>query len=245
MKTNLLMIGLTVCVVGSSLQSVCGKEPPTSEQQLLSGVEAALKAKDPAALAAFVNWQGVSAQMRSMHADGLAAMVKQEIKTVKLAPLPAGFKLEHELNGVRYRPNVTVVGMIEVQHAQPGNADHLPYGKKDNAFYLVGTIEEKFAAPAATKEKSLNIMVMGTSSPEPVVFEGTYVYLKGGKEITEEISGKGNRSKGFWGDHVKHCEVRKKSGAGWISLVISEDGKPVFESPQETAAKPIIYDAKF
>lgn len=244
MKRNAWMIGLALCVIGAGLQSVCGKEPPASEQQLLAGVAAAFKAKDQAALVALVNWQGVSESMRSMHAAGLAELVKQEVKTVKLAPLPAGFKLEHELNGIRYRPNVAVVGVIEVQSAQAGNAVQIPYGKKDNAFYLVGTIEERFATPA-TKEKSLNVMVMGTTSPEPVVFEGNYVYMKGGQEIREEISGKGNRSKGFLGDHVKHCEVRKKSGTGWISLVISEDGKPVFESPQETSDKPIRYDAKF
>jgi len=241
---NVLILCLALCVVGSSLQSAFGKDPPASEKQLLSDVEAAVKAKDKEAIIALVNWQGVSDQMRSLQAEGFAAIMKQEIKAVKLSPLPVGFKLEHERDGVRYRPNVSVVGFIELQSAQDGNAAKIPYGKKDNAFYLASTVEEKIATPT-TKEKSLNVMVMGTTAPEPVLFEGYYVYLKGGKEIREEISGKGNRSKAFWGDHIKHCEVRKKSGTGWISLVVSEDGKTVFESPNETSDKPIIYEGKF
>ncbi len=243
MRTNLVMIGLAFCIGGSGLQAAQGKEPPASANQLLSAVDAAFKAKDKDALAALVSWQGVSDEMRSMHAEGLAAMVKQEVKTVKLAPLPDRFKMEYELNGVRYHPNVAVVGIIEVQYAQAGNSDQIPYGKKDNAFYLTGTVGEKFATPA-TKEKPINIMVMGVTAPEPVVFEGYCVYLKGGKEVREDISGKGNRSKAFWGDHVKHCEVRKTSGTGWISLVISEDGKSAFNSPQVATDKPIVYDAK-
>lgn len=244
MKKNAWLIGLALCVVMADRQSVCGKEPPASAQQLLASVETAFKTKDKAALTALVNWQGVSESMRSMHADGLAAMVTREIKSVKLLPLPAEFKSEFELNGVRYHPNVAIAGIIEVQHAQAGNATQIPYGKNGNAFYLAGTVEERFAAPAK-KEKAINVMVMGTTAPDPVVFEGYCLYLKGGKEMREEISGKGNRSKGFWGDHVTHCEVRKKSGSGWISLVISEDQQPVFNSPQETTDKPIIYDAKF
>ena len=244
MKRNAWLIGLVLCVVVADRQSVCGKEPLTSAQQLLSSVEAAFKTNDKAALTALVNWQGVSESMRSMHEQGLAAMATQEIKSVKLLPLPAEFKLEFELNGVRYHPNVAVAGIIEVQHAQAGNANKMPYGKTGNAFYLAGTVEERFATPA-TKEKAINVMVMGTTAPEPVVFEGYCLFLKGGKEVREELSGKGNRSKGFWGDHVTHCEVRKTSGTGLISVVISEDHQPVFDSPQEATDKPIIYNAKF
>ena len=243
MRTHALMISLAMYVVGSSLQSAFAKEPPASADQLAAGVEAAFKAKDKDALGALVSWKGVSDQMRSQHSQGLADMIKQEVKAVKLSPLPTGYPLEYERDGVRYQPNVSVVGLIEVQFTQDGNSAKMPYGKTDNAFLLAGTVEQKIASPT-TKEKSLNVMVMGTTSPEPVVFDGYYIYVKGGKEIREALSGKGNRSKAFWGDHVKHCEVRKTSGTGSISLVVSEDGKAVFESPQATSDKAIVYDGK-
>ena len=43
---NALVLFLALCIVGPSSQSVFGKEPPASENQLLSDIEAAFKDKD-------------------------------------------------------------------------------------------------------------------------------------------------------------------------------------------------------
>jgi hypothetical protein len=88
-------------------------------------------------------------------------------------------------------------------------------------------------------------MIMGLSAPEPVTFTGTCVYLQGGKEMTEDISGdKGNISKAFWGDCVKSCTVKKTSTNGWFRLTITEDNQTVFRSQKITNQEPVVYEKK-
>ena len=87
-------------------------------------------------------------------------------------------------------------------------------------------------------------MVMGVTSPEPVTFTGSYVYVKAGKEINADISGSGNRSEAFWGDYVKSCTVQKISDKGWIKLMISEDGQDIFKSGMMRTNTPIVYEKK-
>jgi hypothetical protein len=215
--------------------------------ELLNRFEAALRAKNTNAIMALFDWQGVSEDMKASQQQIIGMMFSQEVKSVKLSPLPMDFKTEFERNGIRYRPNVTVVGLIDIQYAQKGSLGRKPYGKKNNAFYLANTIQERISHPA-TMEKSLNISIQGTVSPKPISFEGFYVYLKGGKEIKEKIIDtlhKGNLSQTFWGDRIKSCIVWKTSAGGEISLVITEDGKEVFKSEWETRNKPIVYETKF
>ncbi|WP_136524542.1 hypothetical protein [Geomonas ferrireducens] len=222
------------------------KSPPTSAEHLLRRFEAALKAKDSQAIIELYNWQGVSAKMRAIGEKSIRAFCSEEAKSVELRPLPAGFQVGFEQDGIRYRPNVTIVGVIYVQYVKAGNSLQIPYGKKKNAFYLPGITEKRFSPVPAVKEKMLIVGVGGTTSPAPA-FEGSYIYLKGGKEIKEAIRDEfhiGNLSKSFWGDRIKSCTVRKTSPGGEIQLIIREDGKEIFKSEWETTTKPIVYKAK-
>ena len=216
--------------------------PPTSAEQLRSQLESALKAKDTNALVALVNWQGVSADMKSMTVEEDADMVKHEIASVKLAPLPAAFEATNELNGVRYLLNVAAAGFVDVEYTESGNGEQIPYGTKDGAYYLAGTIEEKTGAPAV-KAKTINISVGGSLSSDAGSFTGSCVYVKNGKEVTEALSGKGNFFKAFWGDYVKSCTVHKDSDSpDWIQLTILEDGKEIFKSDQVRTKDPIVWE---
>jgi len=137
-----------------------------------------------------------------------------------------------------------VAGLIDVESTVEGNSVQMPYGSKGGAFYIAGTIEEKTGAPSV-KEKSINVIVMGLSAPEPVTFTGSCTYLQGGKEMTEDISGdKGNVSKAFWGDAVTSCTVKKTSAGGWFRLIITEDNQTVFKSQQITNQEPVVYEKK-
>jgi len=220
--------------------------PPTSAEQLRSELESAVKAKDKDAVLALVNWQGVSDDMKSMMKELDGDLCNHDIASVTLTALPPGFQPTNEMNGVRYVPNVDIVGMIEVEYTEKGNNMQMPYGTKDGAFYISGTVEEKTGA-SAVKEKSLDISVMGSAMPDAGTFTGSYVYVKDGKEIKEDLSGKGNISKAFRGDYVKSCTVRNDSnsqdGLG-IQLTISEDGNTVFESDTVTNTDPIVYEKK-
>lgn len=181
--------------------------------------------------------------MKSFQEELIAGMLTNAVRSVKLLPLPADFQPTNELDGVRYAPNVSVVGLLDVQFAQEGNSTQLPYGKKGNAFYIAGTTEERFATPEQ-KSRFLNIIVLGAASgADGNTFTGSYVYLEGGKEIKGTINGSGNRSEAVRGDYIKSCTVQKTSDKqAWIQVVISEGGKKVFESKKIETKDPIVYE---
>ena len=229
--------------VASGLPTIFAKNAPASAEELRSRLESALKAKDKHAVSALFNWQGVSADMKSTEDYLVGDLCSSDIAAVKLSPLPADFQPTNDLNGTRYRPNVSVVGMIAVEYAEKGNAVSLPYGTKGGAYYLASTIEEKTATPAV-KEKPIDVIVMGLTAPEAVTFTGSCIYSKQGKETKKDIGGKGNISEAFWGDYVKSCTVQKTSDSGWIKLMITENNQTIFESGEVTNKDPIVYEKK-
>jgi hypothetical protein len=220
---------------------------PTSAEQLLKQFTKAVKAKDKEAVFGLFNWQNVTNEMKLQLQGFYDPIFQMEVKDIQLTSLPADFKSDCEINGVRYHPNVVVIGYINVKLVRGKNYSQeslIPYGKKNNAFYLAGTIEEG-VSKSTGKEKSLNVSVMGLTAPKPVSFTGTFVYMKGGKEIKGDISGdQGNLSRAFWGDFIKSCKVQKISDFGSIQLTISENGKKVFESEEVKTNDPIIYEKK-
>ena len=245
MRSTFFIVCLNVSIMVLGLPMAFAKDGPTSAEQLRSELESAIKAKDRNALKSLFNEQGLSEEMRSIDDGIFDDMVKldNKIKSVKLSPLPADFRMTNEINGVRYFPNVSVVGMVDVQFTEDGNSMKMAYGKKDGAFYIAGTTEETTGKPFV--KKNINVIVMGLSAPEPVTFTGSCVYLQNGKETTEDISGdKGNISKAFWGEYVKSCSVKKTSDKGWFKLMITEDNQTIFESQETTNQEPVVYEKK-
>jgi hypothetical protein len=147
---------LTLLVLSSALTAFAAPDQnaPATAEELLNKVEAALKAKDKTALLGCFHWQGVSDRIKSMHESMTAPMLlKNPAKTLKFGPPPAKQTTEFERNGVRYRPNVTVVGVIAIEFATQGthsSSAQLPYGKKDGHFYLSNTIEEPVSPTQTT-----------------------------------------------------------------------------------------------
>lgn len=243
MKRILLFVCLNLVIIASS---ALANNPPASAEQLRSQLESAIKAKDRKAIEALSNERGVSDEMKSLDGMLFDDLVKPDasIKSVALLPLPKDFQLTNEVGGVRYIPNVSVVGLINVEFKEEGNSLQMSYGQKDGTFYIAGMVAEKSGLPAV-KEKDINVIVMGLSAPEPVSFAGKCIYLKNGKEMTEDINGdKGNLSKSFWGDHVKSCTVKRTSAGGWFKLIITEDNKTIFESQRITNQEPVVYEKK-
>ena len=241
---QLFSIGCLGFIIAICGQTLFAKDLPTSAEQLRIEVESALKTKDTNALVTLFNWQGVSDDMKSDMKDENADIFNHNIASVKLISLPADFQPTNELNGVLYKPNVIVVGQINIEYSEKGNSVQIPYGTKDGVFYLSSTVEEKIATPA-TQEKTLNVLVLGLATPDAGGFTGSYVYAKAGKEIKENINGKGNFSEAFWGDYIKSCTVQKTADTQkWIKLIISENGKKIFESEKITNEEPVIYEKK-
>jgi hypothetical protein len=214
---------------------------PTSAEQLRSEFETAMKANDTNAVFALVNWKGVSAEMKSEMAD---EMDTSGLISVKFLPLPADYQLTNELNGVRYFPNVHVVGLLGVNYTNQDATGQIPYGESGEEFYIAGTVQETFDAHAK-KAINLNVMVMGLFPKEiPGILICSYVYVADGKEKTDNFQCTNNWSTSFWGDSIKSCKVTKISGSGSYELEIHEGTNTVFNSDMVETNDSISYEKK-
>jgi thiol-disulfide isomerase/thioredoxin len=159
MKYMLAIIGLGFVICALGLQSVFGKDAPTSESQLLQELNAALKVKDKDAILALFNWEGVSTPTQSYYSDAISDLLEQDVKNVTLSPLPKCFRPAFEENGFRYSANVSVVGIVNVKL---GYESLLSYGRKGKAFYLAGLSKENISStnspPAATQKLTIQVL---------------------------------------------------------------------------------------
>lgn len=239
--TSCFLFSILICHPGS----LFAQEPPLSDHQLLQRFEASVRAKDEKAILTLYNWEGVSDKMRSITTEETEKMFLWNILRIRLSALPKDFELEYVREGVRFRPNVMVMGVIEILSSSDGTSltTKIPYGKKGQVFFLANAVGEQVYVPATT-EKALSISVMGTFWPKKVLFSGYCLYVKGEKEFRYEIKGEGNLWSSFWGDSIKYCSVQKTSMNGKIQLWIAVDGKDTFKSQWEETARPVVYESK-
>jgi hypothetical protein len=221
---------------------------PASAEQLRSEFEAALKAKDANAALVLINWQGVPDDIKKIIQTEVSSMCQREVTNVSIIPI--NHPLEFEGGGFHYKPNVSVVGAIRIQFGPVKDTNtfaaaetEVNYGKKDDAFYIAGSTKEKVTEPT-TKQK-IFIMNIDTLNMESNVFSGSCtgscVYVSFGTPVTYNFGGNGNCSALVNGDYIKSCTVKNSSGNGTISLVISEDGKEIFNLRTNA---PITYEGK-
>jgi len=125
-------------------------DAPTSRDELVKRLTKALKAKEKDAIMGLFDWQGVSQDVKTAQEMMIAMMFEQEVKSVEPSPLPEGYPLKQTRDGVQYRPNIAVVGLIKVTFTEEDNPMRagFAYGTKSNAFYLATLIEDKAAAAA-------------------------------------------------------------------------------------------------
>lgn len=212
---------------------------PTSAEQLRSEFETAMKANDTNAILALVNWRGVSAEMKSEMVDEIDT---SGLISAKLLPLPTNYQLTNELNGVRYFPNVHVVGFLGVNYTNQDTTGQIPYGENGGVFYIAGTVQETFDTHAK-KAISLGVMVMGLFPKEtPGILTCSYVYVADGNEKTGDFQCTNNWSEGFWGDYIKSCKVTKISGSGSYELEIHEGTNTIFDSDMVETNDSISYE---
>ena len=139
----LAMVALTISAV-----HVAAKDAPASPDELAKRLEQALKAKNQGAALELFCWDGVSKDMKDKQEAPMHILFDEmgqglELSSVKLGPLPPDFPVEQVLNGVKYRPNLPVLGVIHVMLAEDVNPTEFifVYGKKDDTFYLSALAE--------------------------------------------------------------------------------------------------------
>ena len=236
-----LIIYLGIFIAFIELQTVSGKDAPSSAEQLRYEVESALKNQNSRALIALFNWDEIQEK------DGVKMLMKMafnerwkdtnKVTRVKLSPLPAHYKATNEVFSLRTRDNVTVIGIIDIECSDRNFNEHLPYGTKEGSFYIAQTVREIIPG------KSLRVTVSIFDPHPSITYTGACTYVKEGKEINFELSGT-NRyiEKNLWGDYVKSCTIQKTTTSGLIMLEIAEDHKRIFKSPQIKTEDPISYE---
>jgi hypothetical protein len=139
----LAMVALTISAVHA-----VAKDAPTSPDDLAKRVEQALKAKNQSAALELFCWDGVSNDMKTKQEAPMQMLFDElgqglELSSVKVGSLPPDFPVEQVLNGVKYRPNLSVLGVIHVMLAEDVNPTEFvfAYGKKDDTFYLSALAE--------------------------------------------------------------------------------------------------------
>jgi thiol-disulfide isomerase/thioredoxin len=158
MKYILAIVCLSFCIGVSGLQSVFGKEAPTSESQLLQEFNIALKAKDKEAILALFNWAGVTARDKSNPNQMIEDILRREVKNVKLSPVSTNYSSTMQQGNIRYSLNVQAVGSIDTAFTD-GFAVAIPYGKIGDAYYIAGVITERIAPPEVGMNRLLAIRV--------------------------------------------------------------------------------------
>lgn len=117
------------------------KDAPATADDLLKRFEAALRAKDKDVIVELYNWQGVPDNIKKIQQGVIGMMFSQEVKSVKLGPLPEGLKEKWERDGIR--SNVETIGVIEIKYVKEGNSARITYGTSNNAYFLAVPITEK------------------------------------------------------------------------------------------------------
>jgi len=255
----------------NALNAVPSK-PPTSAEQLRSGLETAVNSKDISTTIALVCWDGQEIEMKEMAAGMLAeGLAKIGTNTVHLtlAPVPANFETTKSSflpdwegdNGMRGKYNLPVIGMIHVDFSgkiETEKYPDVPYGKKGDAFYVAQMVSYQITG------KALRVRV--DNLPRSLTYTGYWTYVSSGKEITVPISDQTNEFREGWGDYIKYCYVQRTSTnetpgfASFFQYQITEGQITnkimgsrqvqfevpvvIFDSGQITNEEPVIYERK-
>ena len=216
---------------------------PTTPEELKDRLVQAINDQNREELISLFNWDGVDEQMRALSERVIDSLMEGKVKSAEFLPLPEKFKEGFVRNGVKYSANIKLVGVIKVSYEESGNQvigdSKIAYGEKDGKYYFPSTIAKK-TGYTGPPDKTININIIGTSAPDPVLFEGLCLYNVSGQEKKKKIKGEGNISEAFWGQEVKSCTIKKLSDTGSMKLVISVGGETIFESEMSETAQ-IIY----
>jgi hypothetical protein len=249
MKNRLITYLILVIVTG--LNVVFAKDLPTSAEQLRGAIESAFKAKDVEAIISLLCWDGTERGMKGMATGMMAEEIPTEtnITSVTLSPLPTNFQATVSSflpdwegdDGRRGRYNIPVIGMIHVNF-QNGKSAEMPYGKKDDAFYIAQLIS--YQIPGKYLKVDVNKLRVQT-------YTGYWVYVQSGKEIAITINDHTNEQKSGWGDYVKYCYVQRTDTnevpgfSPWFNYRIREDvTNVIYDSGLITNEEPVIYERK-
>ncbi len=216
MNKNFLRRVAVMALTISGLTLSARAAAPASAEALRATTEAALTAKDPDAFKALFNHQGVANLTNNFETHVVKNLNRflHDFPTntfhtvVRLEPMPEDMETENTINGVRFHPNLTPLGLMSCRITTRNDGTNvswgatMPFGEKDGQFGFVGTISEKVYEPKH-KENIYSVAVMSGVAFAPVSYTGTFVYVQNGATVTNTFRGHHQTHKIYSGDELK------------------------------------------
>ncbi len=154
-----VILALTLLALAGPTMHAAVKSAPASPDELAKCLEQALKTKNKNAALELFYWEGASADMKAKQQISIDMLFDEigqglELTSVKPAELPPGLQSEQVIGGVKYVPNIPVLGAIHVMLAEDTNPTEFvfAYGKKDKSFFLAALVAEKDTGKPSGKE---------------------------------------------------------------------------------------------
>lgn len=235
---------------------------PTSADELKERFETALATGDTNAFLSLYNWDGVPNRMDPSLARIIQGWTEFRLKfpsnelqaSVWLWPLREDYETEAIINGIRYRPNVSVIGMIQGSMNVNDNGTNtgwgpmIPYGTKDGRFYFAGTTTEKIYEPKV-KETLFEITVTRTNFSTPTAYALSYVYFQNNQEIKKAFTGTNGFRRLVSANDLNSCVLRKLSNDNvLLTLEITEISTnkitKLLDSEISSTNTPLVYEGK-
>jgi len=120
--------------------------PFASREDLVQALEATVKAKDASRFSRFYCWWGVDGSTKEQTLSALSVFLKTQVISISLSDLPEEFQPENVVGNVRYRPNVTPVGLVNIVYFDQATGSEIgsviPYAEVDGGYCLVSTVRE-------------------------------------------------------------------------------------------------------
>jgi len=206
-----------------------------NKDSFVKDIRQAVQSRDRQGFWKMINMKGVGEKVKASLTKHLVdPLMKGELLKISLQPLPEDFHTEYAVDGIRYKPNVQPLGLVEFQYKRAGrkskSTTKMMYGKKGSRYMLAGTVEEKLSN-ALPPSKQIQTFIMGIGHPA-VTFEGYMIYLQGGKPVRDSVKdmGSGNLTRIVRGESITYLEVRRTSTSGTLKVKIMEDGETIFET---------------
>lgn len=167
----------------------------------------------------------------------------QEQANVNFLPVPEDTNLIAVVNGFEYRPNLEVIGFVDIGDNGMGGTTKIPYGKASDGKYYFTATTKKLVNPDAGPDKLIQIIVVGQGDPS-VTFEGWCDILLSNNETEHkklDDQGVGNQTLIVRGQKIEKCQITNTSDKGSVSLRLLSDDDVLFEQRVKAPDNTISY----
>lgn len=184
--------------------------------------------------------------------DEMAAMLEQTVQriseqdkvNVSFLPLPDDKKLVAVVDGYEYRPNLEVIGYVDIGENSMGGTTRAPYGKAPDGKYYFTATTKKLVNAGAEPDKQIQMIAIGMGNPQ-ITFEGWCDILLSNNETSRRKlhdQGVGNQTLVMYGQKIQKCQLTNTSERGSLSLRLLSDKDLVFEKRIQAPDNMIIYN---